>query len=168
MSTEDPKERFYTTGDLARLTGTTLRTVRYYESVGLLNPAERSDGGHRLFTEADVARLRTISDLRTVGICLEDVARVLHLGEHAPDHQDHLQRIAQVLDEQLATVRERMAMLTRVEHDLSAARQIVNKCLTCDQPAESRPCGRCETYRLNKPNPWVNTMLTPHPDTTKR
>ena len=60
----DGRTTWYTTGDLARLTGNTLRTVRYYEELGLIAPAARRHGEHRMFTAQDMERLRTISDLR--------------------------------------------------------------------------------------------------------
>ena len=51
-------------GELARRTGLTVRTLHHYDEIGLLSPAERSDGGHRVYGEADVQRLYRIVSLR--------------------------------------------------------------------------------------------------------
>ncbi len=57
----------YSSGDLARSTGNTVRTIRFYEEQGLLRPAVISEGGHRRYTEEDLEKLRLIGDLRFSG-----------------------------------------------------------------------------------------------------
>jgi DNA-binding transcriptional MerR regulator len=66
-------------GELARAAGTTPRTVRYYEEIGLLAEAgERAAGEHREYTDADVARLREILRLkRLLGLSLDELRRVV-------------------------------------------------------------------------------------------
>ena len=66
-------------GDLARATGTTVRTIRFYEEEGLLKPAVVSDGGHRRYTEDELERLRLISDLRELGLSLCEIRSILDL-----------------------------------------------------------------------------------------
>jgi len=67
LDVEAGAEDLLSTGDMARLTGNTLRTVRFYEEAGILHPERRSTGGHRLFTHAELERLQLISDLRAAG-----------------------------------------------------------------------------------------------------
>jgi MerR family transcriptional regulator, repressor of the yfmOP operon len=71
-------------GELARAAGTTPRTVRYYEEIGLLSEvAERAAGEHREYTEADVERLRQILRLkRLLGLSLDELREVVS-GEDA-------------------------------------------------------------------------------------
>ena len=64
-------------GELARRTGLTVRTLHHYDEIGLLNPTGRSDGGYRLYGEADVQRLHSIQALRHLGLALNDIAGVL-------------------------------------------------------------------------------------------
>jgi DNA-binding transcriptional MerR regulator len=47
-------------GELAKLTGITVRTLHYYDQFGLLSPSEYSDAGHRLYTKADISKLQQI------------------------------------------------------------------------------------------------------------
>lgn len=64
--------------DVAREVGLTARAIRYYEELGLLPPAARSEGDHRLFSGDDVSRLRTIKSLRDdAGFSLADIAELL-------------------------------------------------------------------------------------------
>jgi MerR family transcriptional regulator, repressor of the yfmOP operon len=63
---------------VAQRTGLTKRSIRYYEEIGLLSPCGRSEGGFRLFTEADVARLERIQALRdSAGLSLAEIAELL-------------------------------------------------------------------------------------------
>ena len=72
-SNDDP---IYTIGVAARLTGLTARQIRYYETVGLVEP-ERSRGNQRLFSKAHVGRLREIRALRDEMLPLEAIAKLL-------------------------------------------------------------------------------------------
>jgi cob(I)alamin adenosyltransferase len=66
-----------TIGELAAAAGVTVRAIRHYESVGLLRPAERSDGGHRRYDESAARQLHRILVLRELGIGLDAIGRVL-------------------------------------------------------------------------------------------
>jgi DNA-binding transcriptional MerR regulator len=70
-------------GDVARLAGTTPRTIRYYEEIGLLPAApERPAGGHRLYAPADVERLRGVMRLKELlGVSLHDLKELLAAEE---------------------------------------------------------------------------------------
>jgi DNA-binding transcriptional MerR regulator len=70
-------------GELARRTGLSVRTIRFYEQVGLLPPAARTNGGHRSFATADVAQLQRISSLRRLGMTLAEAGEVLRGGVDA-------------------------------------------------------------------------------------
>jgi MerR family transcriptional regulator, thiopeptide resistance regulator len=64
-------------GELAAATGLTVRTLHYYEEIGLLVASQRSGAGHRLYTAADVERLYRISLLRRLGLSLGEIGRAL-------------------------------------------------------------------------------------------
>ena len=67
----------YTTGELAKLCGVTVRTVQYYDSRGILIPTELSEGGRRLYTDDDLRRLRIICFLRDMGLPIDAIAQLL-------------------------------------------------------------------------------------------
>ena len=60
-------------GDLTEQAGVTRRTVRYYESIGLLHPAEREGHGHHYYTEETLARLRKIDQFKRLGLSLDEI-----------------------------------------------------------------------------------------------
>ncbi len=64
-------------GDLTEQAGVTQRTVRYYESIGLLHPAEREGHGHHYYTEETLARLRKIDQLKRLGLSLDEIREVI-------------------------------------------------------------------------------------------
>ena len=66
-------------GDLTRRAEVTPRTVRYYESIGLLPPGEREGNGQHHYTEETLARLRKINQLKQLGLSLDDIRNVIDL-----------------------------------------------------------------------------------------
>jgi DNA-binding transcriptional MerR regulator len=64
-------------GEVAEQTGLSLRTIRYYEEVGLVTPTTRTSGGFRLYTETAVARLRLVKRMKPLDFSLEEMKDVL-------------------------------------------------------------------------------------------
>jgi DNA-binding transcriptional MerR regulator len=125
-------------GEVARLVDTTPRTIRYYEEIGLLpeSPA-RDRGRHRLYTEAEVERLRELLRLRDLlGVSLDELKELVeaeearaalreewrHGGEDTRPGEILTEGIG-LIDRQLALVRGRRAQLERLEEELSARRR---------------------------------------------
>jgi MerR family transcriptional regulator, thiopeptide resistance regulator len=98
-------------GALARATGLTVRTLHYYEEIGLLVPAGRSAAGYRLYDTADVARLYRISLLRRLGFPLDQVLSVL---------DDPQWELAAAVGRHLAETRRRAASATRLSAQLAS------------------------------------------------
>lgn len=71
------KQNLYTTGQLAEKAFVTIRTLRYYDKVGLLKPSHHSEGGHRLYTDEDLFRLEQILGLKFLGFSLTEIKRFL-------------------------------------------------------------------------------------------
>jgi DNA-binding transcriptional MerR regulator len=110
-----------TIGELARATGLTVRTIRYWSDEGALPPVTRSSGGYRLYDAASVARLELIRTLRELGLGLDDVRRVL-AGETT---------VAQVaaahvaaLDAQISSLKVTRAVLSSVARRGSTAEEM--------------------------------------------
>ena len=67
----------FTVGELAKLTGITVRTLHHYDQIGLVQPSDRSDAGYRLYGDADVLRLQQVLLYRELGLPLDQIAGVL-------------------------------------------------------------------------------------------
>jgi DNA-binding transcriptional MerR regulator len=108
-------------GDLAKVTGHTVRTIRFYEEQKLLVPAVVSDGGHRRYTPEDVDRLRLIADLRELGLPLGEIRAVLELRAGCHTAADFAVRFQAVLAAHLDHAQRRLERLRRVKRELADA-----------------------------------------------
>jgi len=97
-------ERRWSIGELARAGGVTVRTLHYYDQIGLVSPGERTPAGHRRYVEADVRRLYRVRTLCGLGLSLEEVAAALR---NAGDDLDSLRGLltAQLADLEVQAAR---------------------------------------------------------------
>ena len=128
-------------GEVARLTGTTPRTIRYYEELALLAPSgDREPGAHRVYDQADVERLQELLRLRRVlGLSLEELSelsaeesaraarqREWHDGVEDPvRRREILEEASRYVELQLGLVRRRREELDELERELLAKRRRV-------------------------------------------
>ncbi|MCR4676883.1 MAG: MerR family transcriptional regulator [Sphaerochaetaceae bacterium] len=70
----------YRIGEISRLTGLTLRTIRYYGELGLL-PETRTNGGQRYYCDEDLVYLKRIMELKSLGFSLEEIAGIIKLRD---------------------------------------------------------------------------------------
>ena len=130
-------------GDVARAVGTTPRTIRYYEEIGLLpESAARPAGQHRLYTDAEVEQLRDVMRLKELlGVSLEELKTLLSVEQARAEVRAQLQRddvdtarrrelLSEALghlDRQLELVRHRAGELAKLESELSDTRKRVQR-----------------------------------------
>jgi len=100
----------FTVGQLARLTGLTVRALHHYHAIGLLVPSQRSESGYRLYTQADIVRLYRIQALQRLNLSLNEVAAVL-----ANDGAPLPEMIVQQLDEIDDRIDKATALRTRLQ-----------------------------------------------------
>ena len=134
----------YSSGDLARATGNTVRTIRFYEEQGLLTPAVVSEGGHRRYTEHDLEKLRLIADLRELGLPLSEIKAVLGLRAGCTSAAEFAERFEQVLVGHIEHAQRRLDRLRRVKRELTEALSAIQSRLACHDP-ERCPCAVAET-----------------------
>jgi len=140
-----------TTGEMARLSNSTLRTVRFYEEEGILRPARRTDGGHRLFERSELDRLMLVTDLRMAGLSLDDIKAILEVKRAASSGSAAAESAIRVLGVRITELKEKLTVLDRLREDLEETSRIVAGCLAC-QNETSFPDG-CATC----------TVMTTHP-----
>jgi DNA-binding transcriptional MerR regulator len=126
-------------GDVAKAVGTTTRTIRYYEEMGLLPDEQaRPSGRHRVYSQADVERLREVMRLKQLlGVTLEELKTLLSAEDARAEVRAQLRRddvderrrrelLTEALghiDRQLELVRHRAVELSRLEDELSETRK---------------------------------------------
>jgi MerR family transcriptional regulator, thiopeptide resistance regulator len=105
----------YTVGEVAQRSGVSVRTLHHYDAIGLLTPAGRSVAGYRLYSEADLGRLRHVLFYRELGFGLDQIAEILADPDARTD--DHLRRQHRLLRERRARTG---ALLAAIEHEIEA------------------------------------------------
>lgn len=104
-------------GDVANRTGLTAPTIRYYESVGLLTRAPRSDAGYRSYTDVAVEELRFIKKAQALGFSLDEIAEILKLSRAGKTPCSHVLDLAR---RHLTAVEERIRQLSQFRDTLAA------------------------------------------------
>ena len=114
----------YTTGELAKLCGVTIRTVQYYDTRGILVPTELTEGGRRLYSEEDVKRMRVICFLRDLGLPIDAIGQLLAEDDPASVVTLLLDQQAQTLREEIGERQEKLSRLEEVRAGLKNAREV--------------------------------------------
>lgn len=108
----------YTTGEIAKLCGVSVRTVQYYDTRGILIPSELSDGGRRLYSEDDFKRMKIICFLRDVGISINNIGELLSENDPASIISVLLEQQEQLLTEEINERQTRLDMLDEIKRNL--------------------------------------------------
>lgn len=127
-------------GELARRTGFTTKTIRYYEQIGLLAAPERSDSGYRLYGPDDVERLEFVDKAKRLGFSLDDIRDVLLLHEQ---HETPCVHVLALLEQKLNQVDGVLKDLRSFRRELASLHDEATERL--DQlPDGARVCGIIE------------------------
>jgi len=115
-------------GELAERTGLSLRTIRHYDEIGLLKPSGRTEGGFRLYTEAELERLLLIRRMKPLGFALEEMLELLRIIEARAmesdptadqDADDGFRRFLEEAQARREKLREQLAMADEFVERLS-------------------------------------------------
>lgn len=115
-------------GQAARSSGLSTKMIRYYESIGLLKPAVRSDSGYRLYQQDDLHTLAFIKRSRDLGFSLEEVARLLTLWQ---DRQRASADVKALATQHIDALNKRIEELVSLRDTLS---DLVAHCQGNDRP----------------------------------
>jgi DNA-binding transcriptional MerR regulator len=109
---DSPREPGRRIGEVAKLTGLTVRTLHHYDDIGLLEPAERTEAGYRVYGDADLRRLYRILALREMGLPLGEIATTFE--RYGDDPRPLLRRHLARIDDQLALAERLRSRLARI------------------------------------------------------
>ena len=119
----------YTTGEMAKLCGVSVRTVQFYDTKGLLPPSSLTEGGRRLYSESDLSELRLILALKSFGLSLDTIMGVLR-------SESREKVLELLLDEQTKRL---SAEIEEKQEQLSAVKDALSGIRTKSVPVESIP-----------------------------
>lgn len=114
----------YTTGEIAKLCGVTVRTVQYYDTRGILIPAELSEGGRRLYSEDDLKRLKIICFLRELGLSIDSIFQMLSEEDPGSVISLLLEQQEQALKEEIGERQEQLYKMETLRRELKSIESI--------------------------------------------
>lgn len=109
-----------TIGELAQRLGLNPRTLRYYERIGLIPPAERTGSGYRVYSTADEERVRFIKSAQRLGLNLGEIKETLAFRERGERPCSY---VAGLIDERLGEVNQRLRELRAFKRELTDLRE---------------------------------------------
>ncbi|MCG7332289.1 MerR family transcriptional regulator [Salinicoccus roseus] len=135
-------------GEVAELTGLTIRTLRYYDQICLFSPSQYTESGHRLYTKADLIRLQPILSLKQMGMSLEEIQLLLS------EPEEHT--AADILQTQISRVKKEIEvqqkLVAELENALSATR--INRMMSISELTKLM-----EAFKLNKEKYFTKQQL---------
>lgn len=131
-----------TIGRLARLTGLTSKTIRFYEQEGYIPPAKRTASGYRTYSQADVRRLKLVKLCRLLGLSLTDI-RPLVEKAFAVDCWQFATDLASVIEAQQGSIATRILELQNMSRELDDLKSHVEHC-ECEPGSTLATCEYCE------------------------
>ncbi len=132
-------------GHFARKAGVSVRAIRYYEELGLLNPDSHSNGGFRLYGPESAKRLQVINFLKDLGLSLAEIRQIFHAKKPSGGDKETVDFLLRVFQEKLNLVEERLSSMSRIKTELAKAIKILHSCESCDHKVllDAICCGNC-------------------------
>lgn len=123
-------------GDLAEKAGVTVRTLRYYEELGLLPFSEVTTGGFRLYTEKDLNRVLFIRQFKDLGFSLSEIKELLSEARTIGSREERIAASRSLLEKQLQQIKNKISDLESSRGNLEKAIKALETCRSC----RTTPC----------------------------
>jgi DNA-binding transcriptional MerR regulator len=133
-------------GKLAKMTGITTRTIRFYEELGLISPTGHSIRGNRLYSHECVDKILTINNLKEYGLKLSEIEQIFCAKDNASNKKDAVDKIKTILTEQEKALNFKIAFLNKMKVELHSTLQVLEGCPTCRFEPLERYCQECIFY----------------------
>ena len=111
-------DEFIFIADLAKKLEMSQRTIRYYEEIGLLNSIKRVEGGRRVYTDADLRRLKLIKRLKIMGMTLSDMQELEAMWTIEKSNEKVLKRLLELMGNHLKRLDDRIADLDILRNEI--------------------------------------------------
>lgn len=144
--------RLYTSGAFAEKAGVSVRTVRYYDQVGLLRPSRLTEAGYRLYADEDLGTLQQILALKLLGFSLDEIRVCLSAGPR---------RLTEILAQQRAMLREQRAHLDAIILAIDRAIEEIGQPERADQLTWRPIVGILEVMKVAQNRDWLDKYFTP-------
>lgn len=130
-------------GELARKTGTTLRTIRYYEQLGLINHSARTKGGFHLYFPDECHKIEFIKRLQLLGTPLIEIRRLLARRREGESGAGTAREIIESLCSRFEQIEARVAVYRQMQEAIRQTLGILEVCKECPLKPSKDVCCRC-------------------------
>ena len=111
--------KYYKTGEFAKMANVSLRTIRYYDTVGLLKPSVVQDNGYRLYSDSDLVKLQQILSLKYLGFSLDEIFSMTVNNDSSS--------LKESLELQSRLVKQKIEHLNLVQESIEKTQEMLDK-----------------------------------------
>ena len=151
------QKQLYKIGYVAKTLKTSLRTIRYYEELGLIDPF-RTEKGTRLYSDKDISRLTTALTLREYGLSLEQVTELATSREQFSSGKESSKKILPILKDLQMEIAEKIKSYQTLAQDIERAELLIQQCKQCNRPPTNKGCPNCPVA-LNKNESGIAALI---------
>lgn len=155
-------------GDLARLTGKSVRAIHLYEELGLLKPASRTSGGFRLYDDRATERVRWIDLLHGLGFSLQEMREVLQAWWSAELAPEAMERLRGLFTRKLEDTRQAVKRFGQLERELTEGLAYLETCKICPTQESVDVCVGCSQDHGMAREPALLAGITSAPQTGRK
>lgn len=134
----------YKIGEVGKRARVTLRTIRYYEELGLIGPTVRTKGGFRLYTQKSIERLRFIQGLRLLDFPLSKIRQLFRIREMAQSGDEAFRQMMQLLENQKREAARKKGQYEKMLNEIQSTMELVSGCSGCEIKPSYEACGTCK------------------------
>lgn len=142
-------------GDVARLTGKTVRALHLYEELGLVEPSLRSKGGFRLYNLDAVERVRWVGRLQDMGLSLPEIRDLLRDWRASGSAPKAMRRVRDLYQAKARETREQITKLRGLLAELEQSLAYLETCKTCEPDKPVSECALCDKHDCQSHKPTL-------------
>lgn len=133
-------------GDVSKKTGVSLRTIRYYEELRLINPMSRSKGGFRLYDGEVLSRIHLIQSLQELKLSLKEIKTLMALKDENKTRGELAKNLLSRLKDHCTEAERKQSIYQEIVQDFDEGIRILNECQECTKPPNEPHCGKHKVF----------------------
>ena len=146
-------------GDLAKRTGITSRSIRYYEELGMIEPEMKTEGGFRLYSESQLRRIKVIHYLKSLGFSLSEIREMMTIRKRERIGDKAAQKAIDDLKIQLGRIESEISNCVRMMKDVEKSIEIIKGCLGCEEESDGASCRECDVFSRGQALPIFTELM---------
>lgn len=138
-----------------------MRTIRYYEELGLISPSGHSSGGFRLYGEESLKRLEVISFLKGLDLSLTEIRQIFQARRGSAGGRQVVVQLREMFAGKLKLIESKLEFLNRMKSEISTVLNILESCRSCEHRVllDSEDCGNCRNLPRKEDVPELFNIL---------